>query len=102
MSLPAGIKEGDAPLPFAITDEQRSRSMRMVLVVGVLRLLISMSGSRTCAVRPTGKCRTRTSGRWSGVASGLYDYIQRSVWASNDAFANFLLLAVGLGARWLR
>lgn len=29
---------------------------------------------------------------WSlaGVASGLYDYIQRSVWASNDAFANFL------------
>ena len=24
------------------------------------------------------------------MASGLYDYIQRSVWASNDAFANFL------------
>ena len=25
-----------------------------------------------------------------GVASGLYDYIQRSVWASNDAFAEFM------------
>ena len=29
---------------------------------------------------------------WSvaGVASGLYDYIQRSVWASNSAFADFM------------
>ena len=25
-----------------------------------------------------------------GVASGIYDYIQRSIWTTNDAFANFL------------
>ena len=29
-----------------------------------------------------------TSGRWRGL--GLYDYIQRSVWASNTAFAKLL------------
>ena len=51
-------------------------------------------------VEKFGTCRCVVSGHatppcpdfgpTAGVASGLYDYIQRSIWSSNDAFANFM------------
>lgn len=88
VSLPAGIKEGDAPLPFAITDEQRKQLNEdgAIVIPGLLdeEWLAYLRGATDWQVQ--------NPHFWSvaGVASGLYDYIQRSVWASNDAFANFL------------
>eukprot|EP00965_Chrysotila_dentata_P138611 4584823-Pleurochrysis_carterae.AAC.3 len=37
-------------------------------------------------------CTVQNPHFWSvaGVVSGLYDYIQRSIWSSNSAFANFM------------
>jgi hypothetical protein len=86
--LPAGAVEGGPPQPFEITDEQRERLVEdgAVVIPGLLNdeWLEYLRGATDWQVQHPHF--------WSvaGVASGLYDYIQRSVWASNDAFANFL------------
>jgi len=88
VGLPAGICEGDAPLEFAISGEQKRRLEEdgAVLIPGLL------DDKWLSYLRDATDWQVQHPHFWSvaGVASGLYDYIQRSVWASNDAFANFL------------
>ena len=88
MSLPAGIKEGDPPLPFHITDEQRQQLIDdgAVVIPGLL------NEEWLAYLRGATDWQVKNPHFWSiaGVASGLYDYIQRSVWASNSAFADFM------------
>lgn len=88
VKLPGGVQEGAPPLPFTITDAQRKQLYEdgAVVIPGLLdeEWLAYLRGATDWQVK--------NPHFWSvaGVASGLYDYIQRSVWASNDAFANFL------------
>jgi len=88
VKLPAGVRAGDPPQPFSVTEEQRQRLVEdgAIVIPGLLNdeWLEYLRGATDWQVR--------NPHFWSvaGVASGLYDYIQRSVWASNDAFANFL------------
>ena len=88
VKLPEGIREGDAPQPFAVTEEQRQRLVEdgAIVIPGLL------SEEWLEYLRGATDWQVRNPHFWSvaGVASGLYDYIQRSVWASNDAFVNFL------------
>jgi len=88
VSLPAGIKEGDPPQPWEISDEQRQRLNEdgAIVIPGVL------NDEWLAYLRGATDWQVQNPHFWSvaGVASGLYDYIQRSVWASNGAFADFM------------
>jgi hypothetical protein len=88
VALPPGVKEGDAPQPWTITDEQRDQYR----VDGVIHIPGLLSEEWLEYLRGATDWQVQNPHFWStaGVASGLYDYIQRSVWASNDAFANFM------------
>ena len=88
VKLTVGVREGDPPQPFAISDEQRQALIDdgAIIIPGILNeeWLEYLRGATDWQVN--------NPHFWSvaGVASGLYDYIQRSVWASNDAFAKFM------------
>ena len=88
VSRPEGIREGDPPQPWEITDEQREtlREDGAILIRGLL------TPEWLAYLRGATDWQVQNPHFWSvaGVASGLYDYIQRSVWASNGAFADFL------------
>ena len=88
VSLPDGVQEGDAPLPFEITDEQR----QTLIDDGAVHIPGLLSDEWLEYLRSSTDWQVQNPHFWStaGVASGLYDYIQRSVWASNTAFANFM------------
>ena len=88
VNLPASVREGDPPIPFEVTDEQRATLYEegALVIPGVLNeewLKYARDATDWQVAHPH---------FWSiaGVASGLYDYIQRSVWASNSAFADLL------------
>jgi len=88
VTLPASVREGDPPQPFEVTDEQRQVLYEdgAIVIPGVL------SEEWIEYARAATDWQVRNPHFWSiaGVASGLYDYIQRSVWASNSAFAELL------------
>ena len=88
VSLPTTVREGDPPQPFEITEEQRIalREDGAIVVPGVL------NDEWIEYARAATDWQVQNPHFWSiaGVASGLYDYIQRSVWASNSAFAELL------------
>lgn len=88
LPLPQGVVEGAKPAPFTITEAQKQvlREDGAVVVRGLL------DEEWLAYLRSATDWQVQHPHFWSvaGVASGLYDYIQRSVWASNDAFANFL------------
>ena len=88
VQLPAGVKEGDPPQPWEVTDEQRQRLYEdgAIVIPGVL------NEEWLEYLRAATDWQVQNPHFWSiaGVASGLYDYIQRSVWASNSAFADFM------------
>jgi hypothetical protein len=86
--LPEGVKEGDPPQPWTITDEQRAQYKED----GVIHIPGVLNKEWLEYLRGATDWQVQNPHFWStaGVASGMYDYIQRSVWASNDAFANFL------------
>jgi hypothetical protein len=88
VKLPEGVKEGDAPQPWEINDEQRQRLYEdgAIVIPGVL------NEEWLEYLRSATDWQVQNPHFWSvaGVASGLYDYIQRSVWASNGAFADFM------------
>jgi len=88
VSLPDNVAEGMPPLPFAITEEQR----QTLLEDGAVHIPGLLDDEWLAYLRDATDWQVENPHFWSiaGVASGLYDYIQRSVWASNDAFANFL------------
>ena len=88
VSLPDSVREGDPPQPFEVTDEQRKALFEdgAIVIPGVL------SEEWIEYARGATDWQVQNPHFWSvaGVASGLYDYIQRSVWASNTAFAELL------------
>jgi len=88
VSIPGNIPEGSPPMPFEITDEQR----KTLEEDGVVHIKGLLTPEWLEYLRGATDWQVKNPHFWSvaGVASGLYDYIQRSVWASNDAFANFL------------
>jgi hypothetical protein len=88
VTLPEGVKEGDPPQPFTITEEQRAKYKED----GVIHIPGVLSEEWLEYLRSSTDWQVQNPHFWStaGVASGMYDYIQRSVWASNDAFANFM------------
>lgn len=87
VALPPGIKS-QGPEPFEVTDEQR----RALLEDGVVILRGFLSPEWLEYLRAATDWQVENPHFWSttGVASGMYDYIQRSIWSSNDAFAEFL------------
>jgi len=88
LTLPNSIKEGSPPQPFEITDAQRAELVEngAVIVPGLL------TEEWLTYLQTATDWQVENPHFWSvaGVASGLYDYIQRSVWASNEGFANFM------------
>jgi len=88
LPLPAGARERGAPEPFEITDEQRER----LIEDGAVHIPGLLSEEWLEYLRDSTNWQVQNPHFWSaaGVVSGLYDYIQRSVWASNSAFANFM------------
>ena len=88
LTLPDNVQEGDAPLPFHITEEQR----QTLIEDGAVHIPNLLTPEWLAYLRAATDWQAENAHFWSvvGVASGLYDYIQRSVWASNDAFAEFM------------
>jgi len=88
VKLPSGVKEGDPPQPWEITDEQRAQYQED----GVIHIPGLLDEEWLEYLRSATDWQVQNPHFWSvaGVASGLYDYIQRSVWASNSAFADFM------------
>ena len=88
VNLPESVREGDPPQPFEVTDEQRKTLYEegAIVIPGVL------NEEWLKFARDATDWQVNHPHFWSiaGVASGLYDYIQRSVWASNSAFADLL------------
>jgi hypothetical protein len=86
--LPAGAEARGEPAPFSVTDAQRAQLLEdgAVLIPGLL------SEEWLAYLRGITEWQVANPHVWSvaGVASGLYDYIQRSVWASNTGFAKFM------------
>jgi len=85
--LPPGIDEGQGPEPFAITEEQ----IQELKELGAVRIPGLLSKEWLEYLRAATDWQVENPHFWStaGVSSGLYDYIQRSIWTSNDAFAKF-------------
>lgn len=88
LQLPAGARERGKPAPFTITDEQR----RKLVEDGAVHIPGLLDEEWLEYLRQATNWQVEHPHFWSvaGVVSGLYDYIQRSVWASNSAFADFL------------
>lgn len=88
VALPAGAEARGKPAPFSVTDAQRAQLLEdgAVLIPGLL------SEEWLAYLRGITEWQVANPHVWSvaGVASGLYDYIQRSVWASNTGFAKFM------------
>ena len=87
--LPAGCDERNpTPAPFEITSEQKEELERegVVVIPGLL------NKEWLTHLREITDWQVEHPHIWAspGVASGLYDYIQRNIWTTNDAFIKFL------------
>ena len=87
--LPAGCDERNpTPAPFEITAEQKAELERegVVVIPGLL------NQEWLAHLRAITDWQVEHPHIWAspGVASGLYDYIQRNIWTTNDAFIKFL------------
>ena len=87
--LPAGCDERNpTPAPFEITSEQKEELERegVVVIPGLL------NQEWLAHLRAITDWQVEHPHIWAspGVASGLYDYIQRNIWTTNDAFIKFL------------
>ena len=87
--LPAGCDERNpTPAPFEITSEQKEELERegVVVIPGLL------NQEWLTHLREITDWQVEHPHIWAspGVASGLYDYIQRNIWTTNDAFIKFL------------
>lgn len=88
LSLPHGIVQ-DVTLPetFAVTEEQ----IRTLEEDGVVHIKGVFDEEWVEYLRAATKFQVEEPHFWAfaGTASKLYDYIQRNVWQTNRAFANF-------------
>uniref|UniRef100_A0A7S2B6C9 Phytanoyl-CoA dioxygenase n=1 Tax=Florenciella parvula TaxID=236787 RepID=A0A7S2B6C9_9STRA len=75
------------PADFTITQEQIETLKRD----GVVHIPAALSAEWLAYLRAATEWQINNPHIWAspGVASGIYDYIQRSIWTTNDAFANF-------------
>lgn len=74
--------------PFIITPEQIETLKRD----GVVHIKGALSPEWLAYLRDATDWQIQNPHIWAspGVASGIYDYIQRSIWTTNEAFAEFL------------
>jgi len=87
--LPIEVVEGQPPLPTnAITQEH----LDILREDGVVHIPNVLTQEWIDYLRANTEWQIQHPHIWAvpGVASGLYDYIQRSAWTTNDGFANFL------------
>jgi len=76
------------PADFPITQEQIDTLQRD----GVVHIPAALSPQWLAYLRESTEWQIKNPHIWAspGVASGIYDYIQRSIWTTNDAFYNFI------------
>jgi len=88
LSVPGNPKIGDPPAPFHITAEQIETLKRD----GVVHIPGALSPEWLAYLREATEWQINHPHIWAspGVASGIYDYIQRSIWTTNEAFAQFI------------
>lgn len=88
IKLPHGITAGQtAPEKFELTEEQ----IQILEEDGVVHVKGVFDAEWVGYLRSATKHQTENPHFWAfaGTASKLYDYIQRNVWQTNKAFANF-------------
>lgn len=89
IALPIVVEEGQAPEHFpGITAEH----LRTLEEDGVVHIPGVLNEEWINYLRDVTEWQIKNPHIWSvpGVVSGLYDYIQRSAWTTNDGFAKFL------------
>jgi len=88
ISVPGNPQMCDPPAPFKITQEQVD-TLRRDGVVHIPRVL---DEEWLAYLQQATDWQIQNPHIWAspGVASGIYDYIQRSIWTTNEAFSNFL------------
>jgi len=76
------------PAPFEITPEQ----IETLKTDGVVHIKGLLNDEWLEYLRASTEWQIKNPHIWAspGVASGIYDYIQRSIWTTNEAFSNFL------------
>ncbi|KAJ8611165.1 hypothetical protein CTAYLR_003601 [Chrysophaeum taylorii] len=88
VALPEGVTEDSDPAPFTITQEQIATLKRD----GVVHIPGVLTPEWLAHIRALTDHQVSHPHVWAspGVASGLYDYVQRNVWTTNDGFMKFL------------
>lgn len=88
MTVPGNKKPLDPPEDHPITAEQIETLERD----GVVHIQGLLSEEWLDYLRGATEWQIEHPHIWAspGVASGMYDYIQRSIWTTNEAFSNFL------------
>jgi len=84
--LPAGVVAGQAPQPFTITEEQvrQFEEDGVIMIPGAMKEWVGFLRAGT-------DHQIENPHVWSlvGRMSGLYDYIQRNMWMTNNSFRDF-------------
>lgn len=88
LTVPGAPKKCDPPMPFHITQEQIDTLKRD----GVVHIPKAINDEWLAYLRKLTEWQIEHPHIWAslGVSSGIYDYIQRSIWTTNKGFANFL------------
>lgn len=85
---PGSPKPFDPPMDFEITPEQ----IQTLKEDGVVIIKGLLTPEWLAYLRGATEWQIKHPHIWAspGVASGIYDYIQRSIWTTNEAFSDFL------------
>jgi len=88
ISVPGNPAPLSPPAPFEITPEQ----IETLKTDGVVHIKGLLNEEWLAYLRESTEWQIRNPHIWAspGVASKIYDYIQRSIWTTNEAFSNFL------------
>jgi len=87
-SVPGNPKPLDPPAPFQITEDQ----IQTLEEDGVVIIKGLLTAEWLAYLRDATEWQIKHPHIWAspGVASKIYDYIQRSIWTTNEAFSDFL------------
>mmetsp|Transcript_12268 Transcript_12268/g.28651 ORF Transcript_12268/g.28651 Transcript_12268/m.28651 type:complete len:676 (-) Transcript_12268:195-2222(-) len=87
LSLPAGVTAGQAPQTLSLTEEQvrEFEENGVIMIRGAMKDWVPF-------LQQTTEHQIENPHFWSlvGRMSGLYDYIQRNTWMTNNGFRDFL------------
>lgn len=88
LKVPGNPQMCDPPMHFPITQEHIETLKRD----GVVHIPQVLSAEWLEYLQSATDWQIRNPHIWAspGVSSGIYDYIQRSIWTTNEAFANFI------------